>query len=425
MGEFKLNIIDGERAISGIVHDHLGPAVLASLTAEPENISELENALRRFMIWEMASPIADLGEGEDLTEAEGGLIAIDLASRTVFMDDLGPDDPDKVPHVWIETPVGEEEGFHLPFSLSEDWLLLDSLDEFAAQRRARRAERDANPPIDFRAVLYGPPLLEFIARECAAIRPPEKPPESIDEYPVVIVHKKWYMTPRDDLGGKTPREVLFYKRHFIERDLQWRDTQWSFAGICPPHIPAETNAYRYGGIGTHEWVIYYYLMRRLLESAIYDQDRDSDVAGEAARLGSVRDAYLNEPDPDLHGRIPANIIESERRRIGITLSAKEIMIDEDCPCCQMMAEEFDTPTFWHLDGSGMDEGFEFSYHETREEYEEEQREWAERSAEIERKNRELGPDWWRKDREGNYRQVMSEYRDTEFVDDGEDDGIPF
>lgn len=237
MGEFKLNIIDLERAISGVVHDHLGPAVLASLTAEPEDIGELENAQRRFLIWEVDSPLAGLGPGEDLTEAEGGLIAIDLSARTVFMDDLGPDDPNKVPHVWIETPVGEEDGFYLPFRLSGDWLLLDSLDEFAAQRLARRAEREANPPIDYRAVMYGPPLVEFIARECATVPRPTAPPESIENDPAVSIHKRWYMTSREDLGGKTPRDVLFFKREFMDWELEYRNRQWSFAGVCPPHIP--------------------------------------------------------------------------------------------------------------------------------------------------------------------------------------------
>jgi hypothetical protein len=37
------------------------------------------------------------------------------------------------------------------------------------------------------------------------------------------------------------------------------------------------------------------------------------------------------------------------------------------------------PMFWHLDGCNMDEDFAFSYHNTREEYEQEQREWEEHS----------------------------------------------
>lgn len=65
------------------------------------------------------------------------------------------------------------------------------------------------------------------------------------------------------------------------------------------------------------------------------------------------------------------------------------MIDPDCPCCQMIAD-LPGPSFWHLDGSGMDDEFAFDiYRHTREEWDEEQRsredhsrrfnaEWSER-----------------------------------------------
>lgn len=434
MSEFKLNIIDRDRAISGLVHDHLGPAVLAALTAEPENIAELENALRRFLIWEVDSPLAGLTDGEDLTEAEDGLLAIDLASRTVYVEELGPDDPDKFPHVWIETPVGEEDGFYLPFLLSGDWLQLDSLEEFQNRRRSRLVERDAHPPIDYRAVMYGAPMVEFIAQECAAIPRTDPPPESMETDPAVAVHRKWYMTPREDLGGKTPREVLFHKRRFIERDLEWRERQWSFAGVCPPHIDPNTNAYRYSGFGIHEWVIYYYLFRHLVDRAIYDEERSSDLKREISRLSELRETFWNTPDPESFGRTPRAIVESERRRIGLSMSAKEMVVDEDCPCCQAMAEDFSTPGFWHLDGCNMDDCFEFSYSETREEYEKEQAEWAIRDAEIkaeiERKDRELGPGWFQLEMDENYRQAMAEYGGGELVDDGQDSvdddgGVPF
>lgn len=298
-------------------------------------------------------------------------------------------------------------------------------------RPGRRAERKANPPVDYRAFMYGPPLIEFIAAECATVARPAVPPESIEDDPAVAIHKQWYMTPREDLGGKTPRDILFYKRRFIDRELQWRNHQWSFAGICPPHIPTETNAYRFSGFGIHEWVIYYYLVRHLIDQAINDQDRSADFATEVERLTLVKDTWWNEPDPDYYGRTPRGIVESERRRIGISMSAREILIDEDCPCCQMMADDFTTPMFWHLDGCNMDDCFEFSDHETREEYEKERAEWVIRDseirAEIERKDRELGPGWFQREMDENYRQFMAEHGGGELVDDGEDDedGVPF
>ena len=55
------------------------------------------------------------------------------------------------------------------------------------------------------------------------------------------------------------------------------------------------------------------------------------------------------------------------------------MVDADCPCCQMMAE-MPGPMFWHLDGCNNDDDFAFdTSHRTREEWEEERRQWEEHS----------------------------------------------
>lgn len=62
----------------------------------------------------------------------------------------------------------------------------------------------------------------------------------------------------------------------------------------------------------------------------------------------------------------SKIIETERKRVNLTVSAHECLIDEDCEMCEMMAMDFDTPMFWHLDGSAMEyDRFEFSFYETR------------------------------------------------------------
>jgi hypothetical protein len=43
------------------------------------------------------------------------------------------------------------------------------------------------------------------------------------------------------------------------------------------------------------------------------------------------------------------------------MSGKHAMVDEDCPVCQAMAADLESPFFWHLDGCNMDDSFEFSY----------------------------------------------------------------
>ncbi len=88
------------------------------------------------------------------------------------------------------------------------------------------------------------------------------------------------------------------------------------------------------------------------------------------------------------------IIETERKRVNLTVSAHECLIDEDCDICQMMAIDFDTPMFWHLDGSAMEyDRFEFSFHKTLEAWEAEQREYEEMSRQFDEKYKsELKPD---------------------------------
>ena len=181
------------------------------------------------------------------------------------------------------------------------------------------------------------------------------------------------MAEREDLRGQTPREVLLEKRSFIGSDLDSRARQWAYTGECPPAISEDTNAFRLAGFGTHEIVVYYDLFRFLLDVCFEEKIKNPEV------LERIADEWLNYPQPEFSGRTPAIIIETERKRVNLTASAHECMIDEDCEVCQMLAVDYiDTPTFCHYDGSHMEfDRFEFSFHKTRKEWEEEQREFEE------------------------------------------------
>jgi hypothetical protein len=114
------------------------------------------------------------------------------------------------------------------------------------------------------------------------------------------------------------------------------------------------------------------------------------LASEVSRLEEVREFWLDRPDEECHRRTPRSIAARERARIPEAVSGDDAMVDPDCPCCQMLAD-MPGPTFWHLDGSSMDDEFAFDiYHETREEWDEEQRRWAEldRKFEAQREERE-------------------------------------
>lgn len=201
------------------------------------------------------------------------------------------------------------------------------------------------------------------------------------------------MTPRDDFGGVCPREIALERHKHLQWDLQDQSENWSLLDRCPPGLDQSSFAFRYGGFGTHELVEYYGLVRELLWSCwdrLEEQGKTRPAAhglpaltvgdfltGEVPRLERVRDAWLDSPDPECHGRTPRSIIERERTRLPEGMSAQDAMVDPDCPCCQMLAD-MPGPAFWFLDGCNMDDDFAFDFrHRTREEWETEQREWEE------------------------------------------------
>src|SRR5262249_4834306 len=153
------------------------------------------------------------------------------------------------------------------------WRLTDNSENWRALAETRRRERMAGP-LDARAVLYGLPLLQFLARACfeSFVGVPLVPQDqsessrnaSKDEYEAQRqIHARWLTVPRDDLRGQAPRDVMLAKRDHIAWDLQDRSEQWSQTGACPRGLDPESAAYRFGGFGTHELVMYYEMIRFL------------------------------------------------------------------------------------------------------------------------------------------------------------------
>jgi hypothetical protein len=160
-------------------------------------------------------------------------------------------------------------------------------------------------------------------------------------------------------------------------DLQWRNQQWSLQGRCPPPLARSSAAYRYGGCGTHEVVLYYDLTRHLIHGCWEQFQREPQMLAAigVARLTRLRDDWLVTPQPqDLHGKTPQRTIDDERRRIPQVISNEDALVDHDCPLCAMLVN-LPGPIFWHLDGGHMDDDFAFSFCRTRQEWIEERRAW--------------------------------------------------
>jgi hypothetical protein len=252
--------------------------------------------------------------------------------------------------------------------------------------------------LDARQVLYGQ-VAEFVAMQCFDARQglgsdgtlsapagwwrelPERAAEGrtpTGNDAIAEIHARWLMIPRDDLRGRSPRETLLERESFLAWDLQDRQFQWSMLGQQPPPLDRESAAFRFAGFGPHENVIYYDLVRYLVEECwrrVVEPGTvpDATVESEAAYLGRVKDGWLNTThESEYLGRSPADLITFERLRVPVIMSPEQAIVDDDCPLCRL-AEDWMGPAFWHLDGCNQDEEFPFSLCGTREEWEAEER----------------------------------------------------
>ena len=416
MSELKLNLVDAEQVCHGTIHGSVADYCVAALSAEPETVAELNAALARYIKprdangyfnWFNSTPCpakSSIGESEacaDLRAAldaepwDAGIVVIDLAARIVATESThsqpGPEGEVCYHdgHALTEVPI--------LYRVPDDWLFVNSVDSYQWSRERRVCERAATPPRDFRPVLFGRPLLQFIAS--AALSLPVEAPNARtssaeskvnnDEraqkeiaQEITNIHARWLLTARDELAGQSPRDVLLAHQDFIDFDLHTRALQWSLQDEGPPCLANDSFAYRFAGFGTHEWVLYYDLVRHLLRSAFELKPRSygrssNEVEQLIAKLEIIKTNWLESPQTDLSGRIPAILIENERKRLPQAMRPHDMIIDDDCPMCQMFGDET-SPLgmgvgFWHLDGANMDEDFAFSHFKTRQEWEIENR----------------------------------------------------
>ena len=383
VNEVAVTIIDATRAMNDTMPTGMSDVVLAALTSEPETLEELESAIGRFdKQIQNCGFLRHLNLGVNETQWDAGLVIIDLPARLIVAA-TEPALYEPEAHgfaLYCSDPptdvaeVAEEDVVWLPFRLSKDWLIIRSLDGWRELAEQRRCERETNPPYDARPVLLGKSV-EFIACQCDVARG-----AGMDD-PIAAIHEGWLMTPREDLRGQTPREVLLAYQEFVDWDIESRSRQWSSTGQCPAPLKPESLAYRYSGFGTHSNVVYYDLLRFLLRECWERMQADptAPLSALISQLERLRDEWMKESGDLCHSH--EWILEQERLRIPVTATPEEMMIDSDCEMCQWASDPEFGPTFWHLDGSGMDleDNWVFSFHLTRESWEAERRRWEEHS----------------------------------------------
>ncbi len=184
------------------------------------------------------------------------------------------------------------------------------------------------------------------------------------------IHARWLIMPQPRLQGRSLRDDMLAHRVHITRDIEHRAQQWVSLGHCPPGLSERDAAYRWGGLGTHEIILYYDLVRHLIYSCLdpYAQQRPLDCEAQVQQLGDLRDQWLSQPQPDSTGNMPPrDVIERERRRLPL-VDNDTSAFDCDCPLCRMMSEPGAGPAFTYLGGFHLDDDFAFSFCQTRDEW---------------------------------------------------------
>lgn len=263
----------------------------------------------------------------------------------------------------------------------------------------QRADRELPIPRVDRDILFGEPLLSDFANRIAdkfvskSWKRNKASDDSRARYRFTIaVHREWLMTPREDLGGRIPRQLLHGARDWLEQLTEAQRIRYQ-QGLDIHALPATFSNFDQAPMGMEEMVIYFDLCRELIESgwnwcmqaaphAVAKSDCDQTHRSLMAYLAEARDRWLSSP---FEGDSPPSfVIECSRRRVplgsGISIvglaqaDATEHSGDCNCPICVMMASGRFGPCFEFFDGHHLelDGEFAFSMYEDRAEWEEEQ-----------------------------------------------------
>jgi hypothetical protein len=380
--EMLLTLSDEQDTVHVLAHSGLVDIATAALSTDPETIDDLRIGMQRYLEEDVVEGLfARVERGCGDARSADGTVIIDVPGRLINTSLPPSEIYDYGTVAWCDHVSAQD--VWLPYRF-EGWQILHGVDHWQQVAEGRRQERRQHPPLEARRVLYDD-VAYFLASRW-------KQQAASLENPVSSIQSSWLLTPHEGLAGRTPREVLLSRREFLDGDIEDVGAIWTILGKCPPGLPSDCHAYRYGRFGTHEIILYHdmvtYLLTELKQQHGAEAKYEVDV--EARRLDELREEWLHTSQDDLCDQSPAALIAANRARLPWVIPRDRVCLDDNCPLCQMMAES-DQPAFWHLDGYLLADEFATSFHETREEWEAEQaemREWAENlpeftSAEVE------------------------------------------
>ncbi|WP_040770183.1 hypothetical protein [Novipirellula maiorica] len=397
--------------------------LIALASEDPANWNEAMSAWPRYRtpaVCEFASSVpleeTDCEEAMEALQSAEAWLVIDFREKRILMGGnfMSVDRDDAFAMVVDET--GKQ---HCPLSihLPPWWELHKGV---TAETVNQPRQSPINKPYVNRDILYGDAFLTDIAArvletvDSDAWRNSNASEDRHARYPfTVAVHRDWLLTPRSDLGGRVPRQLLHGAIEWNDHVTWGQRRRFEDGG---PMIAAPDNwaGFESAPMGSQEMCLYFDLCREVIDASWFfltDQRNPSDEpTGNPAPDGSnsgtdidqltellrgVKDLWLSNSFEG--GSSPNFIIECDRRRVprgaevvidGIDeVESEQHIADCDCPICEMMADGLFGVGFTSIDGHHLelDNEFAFSMIQTRDAWEQQQIEDAKFHAEMDRK----------------------------------------
>ena len=300
------------------------------------------------------------------------------------------------------------------------------------------------PHVD-RDVLYGDALLSSIAAgalkavDSESFRQSNAETDGQARYEFTLdIHRDWLMTPREDLGGRMPRELLHGALEWSGK-VTWGQRLRFDDGAPMVALPDDWTDHKVAPMGSQEMCLYFDLCRELIgaswswcaseKEALTKSATQDNLARLTQFLREVKNAWM---DGSFEGGSPPSfIIQCDRRRVPRGLSvaidgidgveSEQHLADCDCPICEMMADGTFGVSFTSIDGHHLelDQEFAFSMIETLEDWEQQQREDAEFRQEMERKWRQRDANGQADETDDPFASVWSGIRENDDADGGQ------
>jgi len=404
---------DGYR-IGTVVNYDAALTIWATMSEDPSGWDEVAGYWSRYrcpVVCEFVDGLPiEICSREELfaaIEGHGNWIAIDLIQKRVITGEVIEFLGREATLVLVTDEQGNQH-CPLPIRLPPWWELHE---QTSSAKVAEKRESEIRIPRTNRSLLFGSQMIQDLAKRIERVVSEGRLPDaSTDERETrnaihaltVEVHRDWLMTPRQDLSGRRPRDLLHGARHWSDAIIWGQRIRFEDGA---PIIATHDNVWGYedAPMGHEEMIIYFDLCREVISSGWFwfQQERRSfnEVSDEldsnefhqlTTFLSDVRDHWLDEPFEG--GSPPSFIIACSRRRVprgaGVPIVGMDEcendqhVIDCDCPICDMKQSGLFGVSFTSLDGHhlDLDDEFAFSMHETIEAWQEQQREYAEMTA---------------------------------------------